>query len=81
MTNLIDISDADYRLLNQYIGQGKLSSSLVFFGNERPQDIGISGSFSAYSNGVLGSVFNTKPDIFNNLPRLQQDVFLVSGAG
>ena len=28
----------------------------VFFGNEKPEDIGISGSFSAYSNGVLGCV-------------------------
>lgn len=53
----------------------------VFFGNERPEDIGISGSLSAYSNGVLGSVFNTNPEIFSKLPRLQQDVFLVSGGG
>ena len=63
------------------INNNSNTTFLVFFGSERPQDIGISGSFSAYSNGVLGSVFNTNPNLFTKLPRLQQDVFLVSGAG
>jgi hypothetical protein len=32
--NLIDISDKEYKLFNRYIGQGKVTSPLVFFGNE-----------------------------------------------
>jgi oxalate decarboxylase len=51
----------------------------VFFGNEKPEDIGISGSLSAYSNEVLASVFNLDPAYFDKLPKLGQDVFVVSG--
>lgn len=54
---------------------------LVFFNNERPQDTGISGALSSYSNEVLAAVYNSDPAFFNTLPRLEQDVFLVSGAG
>ena len=52
----------------------------VFFNHERPEDTGISGALSSYSNEVLASVFNSDPASFNTLPRLEQDVFLVSGA-
>jgi oxalate decarboxylase len=51
----------------------------VFFGNEKPEDIGISGALSAYSNEVLASVFNLDPTYFDKLPKLGQDVFVVSG--
>lgn len=54
---------------------------LVFFNSERPEDTGISGALSSYTNEVLASVFNSEPNFFNTLPRLEQDVFLVSGAG
>ena len=54
---------------------------LVFFNNERPEDTGISGALSSYSNEVLAAVFNSDPTLFSSLPRLEQDVFLVSGAG
>lgn len=54
---------------------------LVFFNSERPEDTGISGALSSYSNEVLAAVFNSDPALFNTLPRLEQDVFLISGAG
>jgi len=53
----------------------------VFFNHERPEDTGISGALSSYSNEVLAAVFNSDSALFNTLPRLEQDVFLVSGAG
>ena len=53
----------------------------VFFNSERPEDTGISGALSSYSNEVLAATFNSDPTFFNTLPRIEQDVFLVSGAG
>jgi oxalate decarboxylase len=52
---------------------------VVFFGHERPEDIGISGALSAYSNEVLSAAFGTDPKIFDSLARLQEDVFVVAG--
>lgn len=34
MKNLIDINKEDYSLLNKYLGQGRINSPYVFFGNE-----------------------------------------------
>jgi oxalate decarboxylase len=53
----------------------------IFFGSDTPQDIGISGSLSAYSNNVLGATFNLDPTYFSKLPRLTEDVLVVSGGG
>jgi oxalate decarboxylase len=52
----------------------------VFFGHEKPEDIGISGALSAYSNEVLAAVFNLDPKYFDKLPKLEEDVFVVTGA-
>ncbi len=52
----------------------------VFFGHEKPEDIGISGALSAYSNEVLADVFNLDPTLFDKLPKLEEDVFVVTGA-
>jgi oxalate decarboxylase len=52
----------------------------VFFGHEKPEDIGISGALSAYSNEVLAAVFNLDPTLFDKLPKLEEDVFVVTGA-
>jgi oxalate decarboxylase len=51
----------------------------VFFNHERPEDIGISGAFGAYSNEVIGSVFGLQPKILNALPKYQEDLFVVAG--
>ncbi|HYT44638.1 MAG TPA: cupin domain-containing protein, partial [Methylomirabilota bacterium] len=51
----------------------------VFFNHERPEDIGISGAFGAYSNEVLGSVFGLQPKILDALPKYQEDLFVVAG--
>jgi oxalate decarboxylase len=52
----------------------------VFFNHERPEDIGISGAFGAYSNEVLGSIFGLQPKILDALPKYQEDLFVVAGA-
>jgi oxalate decarboxylase len=51
----------------------------VFFNHERPQDIGISGAFGAYSNEVLGSIFGLESKILDSLPKYQEDLFVVAG--
>ena len=53
----------------------------IFFSSDLPGDIGISGMLSAYSNEVLGASFNLDPNYFNNLPRLTEDVLVVTGGG
>lgn len=53
----------------------------VFFSNSNPDDIGISGSLGAFSNEVLGSVFNVEPSYFEALKKYQEDLFIISGAG
>ena len=53
----------------------------IFFSSDIPTDIGISGTLSAYSNNVLGASFNLDPTYFNKLPRLTEDVLVVSGGG
>lgn len=50
----------------------------VFFNHERPEDIGISGAFGAYSNEVLGSIFGLQPKILEALPKYQEDLFVVA---
>ena len=50
----------------------------VFFNHERPEDIGISGAFGAYSNEVLGSIFGLQPKTLESLPKYQEDLFVVS---
>jgi oxalate decarboxylase len=53
----------------------------IFFSSDLPGDIGISGTLSAYSNNVLSASFNLDPTYFNKLPRLTEDVLVVSGGG
>lgn len=52
-----------------------------FFDSVNPEFIGIVGGLSAYSNEVLGSVFNNDPKFFGNLLRLDKNVFIASGTG
>jgi oxalate decarboxylase len=53
----------------------------IFFNNVMPSDIGLSGCFGAYSNEVLASLFGVSPSYFDNFPKYQEDLFVVSGAG
>lgn len=50
----------------------------IFFNHESPEDIGISGSIGAYSNDVLASVFQVKPEIFQKFSKPQEDRFVVA---
>jgi len=53
----------------------------IFFNHERPEDLGISGSFGAYSNDVLASVFGVRSTaVLDSLPKYQEDLFIVAGA-
>lgn len=51
----------------------------VFFNDERPEDIGITGAFGAYSNEILGSTFGLEPKVLDSFPKYQEDLFVVSG--
>ncbi|HJT48265.1 MAG TPA: hypothetical protein VJ729_08770 [Nitrososphaeraceae archaeon] len=42
-------------------------------------DLGISGSFGAYSNEVLASVFGMQTTTLAFLPKYQEDLFIVEG--
>lgn len=53
----------------------------VFFSNKAANDIGLSGSFSAYSNETLASVFGLPKDYFADFTRIQEDRFVVAGGG
>jgi oxalate decarboxylase len=53
----------------------------VFFSHEKPQDIGISRAFRAYTNEVLGAVFNMNPKIFESLPKYKEGLLVVVGGG
>jgi oxalate decarboxylase len=56
-----------------------MAVSLLPFGNESPEFIGLAGGLSAYSNEALGSVFNKDPKLFSNLSRLHKNVLIASG--
>jgi oxalate decarboxylase len=53
----------------------------VFFNNPAPNDIGLSGALSAYSNEVLASLFAADPKFFEHLNKFQEDRMIVSGGG
>jgi oxalate decarboxylase/phosphoglucose isomerase-like protein (cupin superfamily) len=50
-----------------------------FFTSSDPQDVGLSGGISSYSNSVLSATFNQPVSIFNNMPRFQSDDAIVGG--
>lgn len=54
---------------------------IVFFNNEVPQDIGLSGALGAYSNEVIASLFEISADYFENFPKYQKNLMIVSGGG
>lgn len=53
----------------------------VFFNHSAPSDIGISGCFGAYPNDLLAHIFQKPVSYFDSLPKYQEDLFVVSGAG
>ncbi len=69
------------RRLSTYSSDSFCFYVVSFFDNANPEFIGIVGGLSAYSNEVLGSVFNKDPKFFGNLPRLDKNVFIASGTG
>lgn len=50
----------------------------IFFNNSAPSDLGISGSFGAYSNEVLASLFGVPATSFDKLPKFQEDLLVIS---
>lgn len=51
----------------------------VFFSNQLPSDIGLSGALSAYTDEELGAIFNVPPTYFNEMTRFQEDLLIVKG--
>jgi oxalate decarboxylase len=50
---------------------------VAIFTNEEPQDVGLSGSLSSYSNSVLGATFNQPASAFTALRRFSVDEGIV----
>jgi oxalate decarboxylase len=53
----------------------------VYFNNSLPNDIGLSGAMSAYSQEVLASLFSVDPQFFSKIHTFQEDRMIVSGGG
>lgn len=53
----------------------------IFFNHTAPSDIGFSGCFGAYSNEILSALFGVPESYFNNIPKYQQDLLVISGGG
>jgi len=51
----------------------------VYFLNENPSDIGLSGVMGAFSNETLSSLFKVPLNYFVNFPKLQEDLLIVGG--
>jgi len=62
------------------IGSDELHMT-VFFTHRTPNDLGISGSLSAYSDEALSSLFGVPVEYFKDMPRYQEDVMVVTGGG
>ena len=54
---------------------------MVYFNNPAPDDIGLSGALSAYSNEVLASLFKLDAKVFAHLSKFSEDRMIVSGGG
>lgn len=52
---------------------------ISFFTSDNPQDIGLSGGMSSYSNSVLGATLNQSPSVFGLLPRFKTDKGIIGG--
>lgn len=50
---------------------------LIFFDQGMPRDIGFTASVRSYSNEALGSVLQTSPEFFEQLPKYYADLFIV----
>lgn len=53
----------------------------VYFNNSAPDDIGLSGALSAYSNETLASLFSLTLKFFSELHKFKQDRMIVVGGG
>lgn len=62
------------------IGAGEMHMS-VFFNNKEPDDIGLSGAFSVYSEEVLAALFSLEPKFFRQIQKFAVDRMIVTGGG
>ncbi len=54
------------------IGKGGLHMT-VYFNHSNPEDIGLSGAFSAYSKDVLASIFSVDPKVLSPMHTFQEN--------
>ena len=62
------------------IGSSELHMT-VYFNNPLPDDIGLSGALSAFSNEALASLFSIDPEFFEKMHKFRKDRMIVSGGG
>jgi oxalate decarboxylase len=62
------------------IGPGELHMT-VYFNNEAPSDIGLTGGLSAFSNELLASLFSLDSNFFTHIQKFKEDRMIVSGGG
>jgi oxalate decarboxylase len=62
------------------IGKEELRMT-VFFNNCQPNDLGLSGALSAYSDEMLASLFSVEPKFFTKIQKFPEDRMIVSGGG
>lgn len=51
----------------------------IFFNHATPSDIGFSGCFGAFSNELLAALFGTPENYFDEMPKYQNDLLIISG--
>ncbi len=62
------------------IGKSELHMT-VYFNNSLPDDIGLSGALSAFSNETLASIYSLDTDFFSKMNRFRKDRMIVCGGG
>jgi len=72
------IIPAGYIHYIENIGPNELHMT-IYFSNRIPNDIGISGTFGAYSDEVLASVFKSSATDFSKWPKIHVDRMVVAG--
>lgn len=53
----------------------------VFFNHSEPDDIGLSGAITTYSDEVIASIFSIEPKFIAQLKKFQEDRMIVMGGG
>lgn len=53
----------------------------VYFNNQAPDDIGLSGALSAYADEILAAIFSVDVKLFKQMGKFKKDRMIVAGGG